>query len=73
MPYQSSELYPIFKEISLAFTCGIPDIDLLHFLKGYGQLKSHNLGRLFFAEPGFMHIERGIPVAEFMKIDRHAT
>ena len=47
-----------------------PDMKLINLLKGYGQLKSENLRRLFYTEPGFTHIERGIRVAEFMKIDK---
>ena len=43
---------------------------MLELLKQYGELKSENLRRLYFQEEGFSHIERGIRVAEFTRINR---
>ena len=56
--------------VSVFLPVEYPDMDLINLLKRYGQLKSENLRRLFYTEPGFTHIERGIRVAEFTKIDR---
>ena len=47
-----------------------PDNLMVDLLKQYGELKTENLRRLFFQEEGFSHIERGIRVAEFVKINR---
>ena len=43
---------------------------MLELLKQYEELKTENLRRLYFQEEGFSHIERGIRVAEFTKINR---
>ena len=43
---------------------------MLELLKQYGELKTENLRRLYFQEEGFSHIERGIRVVEFTKINR---
>ena len=48
-----------------------PDEDLLNLLATYGELKSRSVRRLFFTEEGFTHIENGILVAQFNKIDRN--
>lgn len=42
---------------------------MLELLKQYGELKTENLCCLYFQEEGFSHIERGIRVAEFTKIN----
>ena len=47
-----------------------PDTVVLELLKQYGELKTENLRRLYFQEEGFSHIERGIRVAEFTRINR---
>ena len=47
-----------------------PDNVVVELLKQYGELKTENLRRLYFQEEGFSHIERGIQVAEFVKINR---
>ena len=47
-----------------------PDNVVLELLKQYGELKTENLRRLYFQEEGFSHIERGIRVAEFTRINR---
>ena len=47
-----------------------PDNVVLELLKQYGELKTENLRRLYFQEEGFSHIERGIRVVEFTKINR---
>lgn len=47
-----------------------PDNVVVELLKQYGELKTENLRRLYFQEEGFSHIERGIRVAEFVKINR---
>ena len=47
-----------------------PDTVVLELLKQYGELKTENLCRLYFQEEGFSHIERGIRVAEFTRINR---
>ena len=46
-----------------------PDNVMVDLLKQYGELKTENLRRLYFQE-GFSHIERGICVVEFIKINR---
>ena len=46
-----------------------PDTVVLELLKQYGELKTENLRRLYFQEEGFSHIERGIRVAEFTRIN----
>ena len=56
--------------VSIFLPVEYPDTDLVQLLKGYGQLKNENLRRLYYAEPGFTHIERGIRVAEFTKIEK---
>ena len=48
-----------------------PDNVVLELLKQYGELKTENLRRLYFQEEGFSHIERGIRVVEFTKINRN--
>ena len=52
-------------------TRGIPRQRVLELLKQYGELKTENLRRLYFQEEGFSHIERGIRVVEFTKINRN--
>lgn len=47
-----------------------PDSVVLELLKQYGELKTENFRRLYFQEEGFSHIERGIRVAEFTRINR---
>ena len=47
-----------------------PDNVVVDLLKQYGELKTENLRGLYFQEEGFSHIERGIRVAEFVKINR---
>lgn len=47
-----------------------PDNVVVDLLKQYGELKTENLRRLYFQEERFSHIERGICVAEFVKIKR---
>ena len=48
----------------------LPDNVVVELLKQYGELKTENLRRLYFQEEGFSNIERGIRVAEFVKINR---
>ena len=45
-----------------------PDENLLNLIEKYGELKSRKLRCLYFQEEGFTHIERGVRVAEFVKI-----
>ena len=47
-----------------------PDSVVLELLKQYGELKTENFRPLYFQEEGFSHIERGIRVAEFTRINR---
>ena len=47
-----------------------PDNVVVDLLKQYGELKTENLRHLSFQEERFSHIERGICVAEFVKIKR---
>lgn len=46
-----------------------PDNVMVDLLKQYGELKTENLRRLYFQKEGFSHIERGIRVVEFAKIN----
>ena len=56
--------------VSVFVSVEFPDGDLIALLEQYGELKSRNLRRLHFQEEGFTHIERGVRVAEFIKITR---
>ena len=56
--------------VSIFVSVEFPDIDILQFLKQYGQLKSDNLRRLYYSDEGLHHIERGIRVAEFAVLER---
>ena len=56
--------------VSIFVSVEFPDENLLALLEQYGELKSRNLRRLHFQEEGFTHIERGVRVAEFIKINR---
>ena len=55
--------------ISIFVSVEFPDENLLTLLEQYGELKSRNLRRLHFQEEGFTHIDRGVQVAEFVKIN----
>ena len=55
--------------VSIFVSVEFPDENLLALLEQYGELKSRNLRRLHFQEEGFTHIERGVRVAEFVKIN----
>ena len=55
--------------VSVSLPMEYPDVDLINLRNGCGQLKSENLRRLVYTEPGFTHIEHGIRVNEFTKID----
>ena len=56
--------------VSVFVSVEFPDEDLLNLLATYGELKSKSVRRLFFIEEGFTHIENGIRVVQFNKIDR---
>ena len=56
--------------VSIFVSVEFPDEDLLKLLATYGDLTAAKLRRLHFTEEGFTHIENGIRVAEFNKIDR---
>ena len=56
--------------MSIFVSVKFPDKHLIPILKQYGQLKSDQLRRLYFAEEGFAHIERGICMAEFIALDK---
>ena len=56
--------------VSIFVSVEFPDEQLLPLLQQYGQLKSTTLRRLYFAEEGYQHIERGIRVAEFLPLDK---
>lgn len=59
---------PIY--VSCFLPVEFPDNVMVDLLKQYGEPKTENLRRLYFQEEGFSHIERGIRVAEFIKINR---
>ncbi|KAL9976923.1 hypothetical protein ACROYT_G014266 [Oculina patagonica] len=46
-----------------------PDEDLITLLSTYGELKSNRVHRLRFSEEGYDHIENGVRVVEFLRID----
>ena len=48
-----------------------PDEDLLNLFTTYGELKSRSACHLFFTEEGLTHIENGIRVVQFNRIDRN--
>jgi len=54
--------------MSIFVSVEFPDEDLFTLLEQYGELKIRKLRRLHFQEEGFAHIERGVRVAEFVKI-----
>jgi len=56
--------------VSILVSVEFPDEDLFTLLKQYGELKICKLCRLHFQEEGFTWIERGVPVAKFVKITR---
>lgn len=56
--------------VSIFVSVEFPDEDLITILEQYGELKSRQLRRLHFNEEGYTHIERGVRVAEFIKITR---
>ena len=56
--------------VSVFVSVEFPDEDLLALLEKYGELKTRPLRRLYFQEENFMHIKKGIRVAEFSKITR---
>ena len=56
--------------VSCFVSVEFPDNVMVDLLKQYGELKTENLRRLYFQEEGFSHIECGIRVAEFIKINR---
>ena len=56
--------------VSVFVSVEFPDEDLVNILKVYGDLKSENLRRLTFKEAGFTHIENGVRVAQFTKINK---
>lgn len=56
--------------VSVFVLVELPDEDLLNLLATYGELKARSVRRLFFTEEGFTHIENGIRVVQFTKIDR---
>ena len=57
--------------VSVFVSMEFPDEDLLNLLAAYGELKSRSVRRLFFTEEGFTHIENGIRVVQFNKIERN--
>lgn len=48
-----------------------PDEDLLTLLAAYGELKSKQVRHLHFTVEGFRHIENGIRIVDFNKIERN--
>jgi len=56
--------------MSIFMSVEFPDEDLLKLLATYGKLKTLRLRQLHFTEEGFTHIENGVRVTEFNKIDR---
>ena len=42
----------------------------MNFLKTYGKMKTEALRRLYYSEEDFLHIKRGIRVAEFLSLDK---
>ena len=56
--------------VSVFVSVEFPDVDLLNLLATYGELKSKNVRHLRFSEPGFTHIENGVRVVEFSRIER---
>ena len=57
--------------VSVFVSVEFPDEDLLNLLATYGELKSRSVRRLFFTEEGFTHIENGIRVVQFNKIEHN--
>lgn len=45
-------------------------VEIVKFLKQYGQLKSKHCRRLCYTEEGFTSFERGIRVAEFISLEK---
>ena len=56
--------------VSIFVSVEYPDEDLVDILKTYGDLKTENLRRLYFKEPGFTHVENGVRVAQYSKITK---
>ena len=56
-------------QVSCFVPVEFPDNVMVDLLKQYGELKTDNLRRLYFQKEGFSHIERGIRVVEFAKIN----
>jgi len=56
--------------VSVFVSVEYPDADLLNLLATYGQLKSKSVRHLRFSEQGFTHIENGVRVVEFTRIER---
>ena len=56
--------------VSIFVSVEYPDEELLNLLATYGELKSRTVRRLYFTEEGYTHIENGVRVVEFTKIDR---
>ena len=54
--------------VSIFVSVEFPDENLINILEKHGELKTRKLRRLYFQEEGFTHIERGVRVAEFVKI-----
>ena len=56
--------------VSIFVSVEFPDENILNLIEKYGELTSRKLRRLHFQEEGFTHIERGVRVAEFLKISQ---
>ena len=54
--------------VSIFVSVEFPDENILNLIEKYDELTSRKLRRLHFQEEGFTHIERGVQVAEFLKI-----
>ncbi len=55
--------------VSIFVSVEYPDEDLITLLSTYGELKSNRVHRLRFSEEGYDHIENGVRVVEFLRID----
>ena len=55
--------------MSIFVSVEFPDEELLNLLATYGALKTRHLRRLHFPNEGIHHIENGVRVAEFSKIN----